>query len=48
MLITWQWRDVAPARSGGRPLPNAVRFFFVTVAFGGGVLFGDVLRLLGV
>jgi hypothetical protein len=43
---TWTWTDLAPARAGGRPLPNHIRLFLLTAAMGGGVIFGELVRLI--
>ena len=48
MDATWTWTDIAPTRAGGRPLPNYVRLALLTTSLASGVLFGDLLRLLGV
>jgi hypothetical protein len=47
MDTTWTWTDIAPARAGGGPLPNHIRFMLLTASLASGVLFGDLLRLLG-
>lgn len=46
MEATWTWTDLAPARAGGRALPNHVRLMFITSALGVGLVFGEALRLI--
>ena len=46
MDATWTWTDLAPARAGGRTLPNHVRLLLLTAAMGGGVVFGELVRLI--
>lgn len=46
MDASWTWSDLAPARAGGRPLPNHVRLMFVVMSLAAGIGLGDLLRLV--
>lgn len=43
MLGYWEWSDLRSERSGGRPLPHAIRIALIVGAFATGLVFGEVV-----
>jgi hypothetical protein len=44
---TLRWRDLGSARDGGRPLSNTLRLLLLAVSYGGGMIVGELLRIIG-
>jgi hypothetical protein len=40
----WEWSDLRSERSGGRPLPQAIRIALIVAAFAGGLVFGEIVQ----
>jgi hypothetical protein len=40
----WEWSDLRSERSGGRPLPHAIRIAFIVGACTAGLVFGEIVQ----
>ena len=47
MDAIWSWTDLGKSRGGAGRVPYHIRFLLITAAFGAGMTFGELIRMIG-